>query len=142
MLVEFIPLVENPYKLSYKTAGDSGIDLPAQIDAPFTLDIGGRAMIPTGYKCKLAPGYEGQIRSRSGLALNHGIIVLNAPGTVDNAYSGSINVILYNCSNKMYTINPGDRIAQFIVASIVREWAYDEVTPVERGIGGFGSTGV
>jgi dUTP pyrophosphatase len=99
-------------------------------------------MIPTGYKCKLAPGYEGQIRSRSGLALNHGIIVLNAPGTVDNAYSGSINVILYNCSNKMYTINPGDRIAQFIVASIVREWAYDEVTPVERGIGGFGSTGV
>ena len=141
MLVEFIPIVENSYPLSYKTAGDSGIDLPAHIDAPFTLDIGGRAMIPTGYKCKLAPGYEGQIRSRSGLALKEGIIVLNAPGTVDNGYCGPVNVILYNCSNKLYTSNPGDRIAQFVVALVSHESAYDELAPIERGEGGFGSTG-
>ena len=127
----------------YATEKSAGMDLKANITEPITLGPLDRAMIPTGLFIALPDGTEAQIRPRSGLAAKHGISVLNAPGTVDADYRGEIKVILVNLSNEPFTINPGERIAQMVVARYEKvEW--NEVKTLDetnRGEGGFGSTG-
>jgi dUTP pyrophosphatase len=143
MLVEFIPLVHNPLPLFYATLLSSGIDLRAYVKSrTLTVYPNQRVIVETGYKCKLDPGFEGQIRSRSGLAANNGVIVLNAPGTIDADYDGPIKVILYNTSPDPFQIQHGDRIAQFVIVPVVREDTYMPLDVIERGTGGLGSTGV
>jgi len=114
------------------------------IDEPFALGPGGRAAVPTGVALALPAGFEGQVRPRSGLALRSGVTVANAPGTIDADYRGEVRVILINLGAEPVTINPGDRIAQLVVGPVAQvEW--DEVTRLpesDRGVGGFGSTGV
>lgn len=131
------------YLPEYATEKSAGMDLKANIDDPITLNPLKRAMIPTGLSIALPDGTEAQIRPRSGLAAKHGISVLNAPGTIDADYRGEIKVILVNLSNEPFTINPGERIAQMVVARYERvEWeAVETLDETERGAGGFGSTG-
>lgn len=131
---------ENPF---YSTEGSSGMDLRANTDAPVVLKPLERHLFPTGIKIALERGYEAQIRPRSGLACKHGITVTNAPGTVDSDYRGEIGVSLVNISNEEYTINPGDRIAQMVIAKYETVEFEDVVVldETERGEGGFGHTG-
>ena len=127
----------------YATANSAGMDLKANINEPITLEPLQRAMVPTGLYIALPEGTEAQIRPRSGLAAKHGITVLNTPGTIDADYRGEIKVILVNLSNEPFIINPGERIAQMVVARYEKvEWdIVDELDTTERGTGGFGSTG-
>ena len=127
----------------YKTPGSSGVDLYANIDAPITLYPLERTIIPNGIWIAMPDGYEAQVRPRSGLALKHGITVLNTPGTVDADYRGQLRTIIVNLSNQPYVINPGDRIAQmvFIKVEHVEFVEVDTLDETERGEGGFGSTG-
>ena len=129
---------------SYETLASAGMDLRACLDQPLTLQPLERAMIKTGLFMELPIGYEAQVRPRSGLAAKKGITVLNSPGTIDADYRGEIAVILVNLSNEAFTISPGERIAQMIVAKHERaEWEeVQELNQTERGAGGFGSTGV
>lgn len=128
----------------YATPGAAGMDLKANTMEPIVLKPLERQMIPTGIHIQLPDGYEAQIRPRSGLAAKYGVTVCNTPGTCDMDYIGEIKVILINLSNENFVINPGDRIAQLVVAKYERvEW--DEVATLdetERGEGGFGSTGL
>lgn len=127
----------------YMTPDAAGLDLYADCDAPVTLPPGGRALIPTGIAIALPPGYEGQVRPRSGLALRHGVTVLNAPGTIDADYRGEIQVLLVNVGQAAVTLERGERIAQLVVAPVTRI-TWNEVARLddsERGAGGFGSTG-
>ena len=128
----------------YASAGSAGMDLHAAIDAPVTLAPGGRALIPSGIAIALPEGYEAQVRPRSGLALKHGITLLNAPGTVDSDYRGEIGVILANIGDAPFEVTRGARIAQLVVATVVRvAWRPVEALPESgRGAGGFGSTGL
>lgn len=128
---------------AYATEKSAGMDLKANIDEPLTLGPLERAMVPTGLYMALPDGTEAQVRPRSGLAAKHGISVLNAPGTVDADYRGEVKVILVNLSNDPFIINPGERIAQLVVAKYEKvEWEEVEVLDeTERGTGGFGSTG-
>lgn len=127
----------------YATPLSAGMDLRANLDAPLTLQPGQRLLVPTGLFIALPEGYEAQIRPRSGLALKHGITVLNSPGTIDADYRGEINIILANLSDKPFTIEDGERIAQMVVARHDRvEWIEtDSLDETERGSGGFGHTG-
>ena len=127
----------------YQTPLSAGLDIRANLDESVTLRPLERAMIPTGLFVELPEGYEMQIRPRSGLAAKHGITVLNSPGTIDADYRGEIKVILVNLSNSPFTIEPGERIAQMIVARYEQvEWqAVESLSETERGAGGFGSTG-
>ncbi|MBQ6690011.1 MAG: dUTP diphosphatase [Bacteroidales bacterium] len=129
---------------AYATEKSAGMDLKADIKEPVTLNPLERAMIPTGIFISLPDGTEAQVRPRSGLAAKHGISVLNAPGTIDADYRGEVKVILVNLSNQPFVVNPGERIAQMVVARYEKvEW--DEVEALDdtdRGAGGFGSTGV
>lgn len=127
----------------YATPLSAGMDLRANLDAPLTLQPGQRILVPTGLFIALPEGYEAQIRPRSGLALKHGITVLNSPGTIDADYRGEINIILANLSDKPFTIEDGERIAQMVVARHDRvEWIEtDSLDETERGSGGFGHTG-
>ena len=127
----------------YQTPLSAGLDIRANLDESVTLRPLERAMIPTGLFVELPEGCEMQIRPRSGLAAKHGITVLNSPGTIDADYRGEIKVILVNLSNKPFTIESGERIAQMIVARYEQiEWQSVEVLgETERGAGGFGSTG-
>ncbi|MBQ5737059.1 MAG: dUTP diphosphatase [Alistipes sp.] len=127
----------------YATERSAGMDIKANIEAPIALQPLQRAMVPTGLYIALPEGTEAQIRPRSGLAAKHGITVLNTPGTIDADYRGEIKVILVNLSNEEFTINPGERIAQMVVARYEKvEWDSVEVLDeTERGAGGFGSTG-
>lgn len=127
----------------YATERSAGMDIKANIEEPITLQPLQRAMIPTGLYIALPEGTEAQIRPRSGLAAKHGITVLNTPGTIDADYRGEIKVILVNLSNEDFVINPGERIAQMVVARYEKvEWDSVEVLDdTERGAGGFGSTG-
>ena len=128
---------------SYATELSAGLDLKASISEPVTLAPLGRALIPTGLYIELPQGTEAQIRPRSGLAAKSGITVLNAPGTIDADYRGEIKVILVNLSDKEFVVNPGERIAQMVVARYEKiEWEEtDSLEDTERGAGGFGSTG-
>ena len=127
----------------YATECSAGMDIKANIEEPITLQPLQRAMVPTGLYIALPEGTEAQIRPRSGLAAKHGITVLNTPGTIDADYRGEIKVILVNLSNEDFVINPGERIAQMVVARYEQvEWdAVEVLDDTERGAGGFGSTG-
>ena len=127
----------------YATERSAGMDIKANIETPIALQPLQRAMVPTGLYIALPEGTEAQIRPRRGLAAKHGITVLNTPGTIDADYRGEIKVILVNLSNEEFTINPGERIAQMVVARYEKvEWDSVEVLDeTERGAGGFGSTG-
>ena len=128
----------------YATEQSAGMDLRANIDAPVTLEPLQRALIPTGLFMALPKGYEAQVRPRSGLAIKHGIGVLNAPGTIDADYRGEIKVILVNLSAEPFTINDGDRIAQMVIAlhETIAWQPATELSETERGAGGFGHSGV
>ena len=136
---------QSPYPLpSYATALSAGMDLRAHLSEPVVLRPLERAMIPTGLFIALPAGYEAQVRPRSGLAAKKGISVLNAPGTIDADYRGEIRVILVNLSQDDFTVEPGERIAQMVIARHERvDWeAVEVLDETERGAGGFGSTGV
>ena len=127
----------------YATIMSAGMDLKANITEPVVLDTLERAMVPTGLYIELPDGYEAQVRPRSGLAAKFGVTVANAPGTIDADYRGEIKVILINLSKEKFVVNPGERIAQMVIAKYEKiEWReVDELGASERGEGGFGSTG-
>jgi len=128
---------------AYATAGSSGMDIRASLDAPKSLLPFERALIPTGIFIELPQGYEVQVRPRSGLAIRQGITCLNTPGTIDADYRGEIKIILINLSQEEQVINPGDRIAQMVVQKVEKvEWKLvQELETSERNAGGFGHTG-
>ncbi|MGE4480709.1 dUTP diphosphatase [Acidocella sp.] len=127
----------------YATAGAAGMDLLAAVRAPVTIEPGQRALIPTGFCIALPDGYELQMRPRSGLALKNGITLPNAPGTIDEDYRGEIGVIILNTGDTAFEVTRGMRIAQVVLAPVVRAaWEeVDDLTETPRGTGGFGSTG-
>ena len=129
---------------AYATPQSAGMDLRANIEAPITLHPMERRLIPTGLHVALPEGYEAQVRPRSGLALKHGLTVLNSPGTIDADYRGEIGVLLINLSQEDFIINDGERIAQMVIAR--HEQAdfviVEELDQTERGEGGYGHTGV
>jgi len=126
------------------SAGSSGVDLRAALDAEVVLRPGERLLVPTGLAIEIPPGWEGQVRPRSGLALRHGIGMVNAPGTIDSDYRGEVGVLLINLGAEPFTLRRGDRIAQLVIARVESvEWEEAEaLDDSERGEGGFGSTGV
>jgi dUTP pyrophosphatase len=128
---------------SYQTEGASGMDLMADLEAPFTLAPGTRAAVPTGFAFEIPPGYEGQVRPRSGLAFRSGVSVINAPGTIDSDYRGELKVLLVNLSEETVEIQPGDRIAQLVITPVVHATLQEtaELADTRRGPGGFGHTG-
>jgi dUTP pyrophosphatase len=128
----------------YETEASAGMDLRAQLTEAVTLNPLGRTIIKTGLFIELPIGYEAQVRPRSGLAAKKGITVLNSPGTIDADYRGEIGVILVNLSNEDFIVENGERIAQLVISKHVRaQWEKVEVhEETERGVGGFGSTGV
>ena len=128
---------------SATTAGSAGVDLRAAISEPLRIRPGERCLVPTGFRIALPPGFEAQVRPRSGLALRNGILIPNAPGTIDSDYRGEIQVILMNAGDADFEVQRGDRIAQLVVAPVVRaEWVeVDALGETERGAGGFGHTG-
>ena len=140
-----VPIInESPYDLpSFATVNSAGVDLRANSENPITLGPLERTIIGTGLKMALPEGFEAQVRPRSGLAAKHGLSVLNAPGTIDADYRGEIGVILVNLSNEPFTIQPGERIAQLVIAKYEQvRWKLEEtLDTTERGAGGFGSTG-
>ena len=127
----------------YMTAHAAGLDLSAALDEPIELAIGGRAAIPTGLAIKLPEGYEAQVRPRSGLARDHGVTLINAPGTIDCDYTGALIILVINHGDRPVRIEHGQRIAQLIVAPVVQAELVEvaELPATERGSGGFGSTG-
>ncbi len=128
----------------YATSGSAGMDIVAAINESVLIKSGAVALIPTSLAIALEPGYECQVRSRSGLAIKNGIFALNAPGTIDSDYRGEIKIILANFGKEDFVINRGDRIAQLVVAQYEKvSWMLVDTLPgTERGSGGFGSTGV
>lgn len=128
----------------YATPLSAGMDLKANIKEPVTLEPLERTMVPTGLYIELPAGYEAQVRPRSGLAAKKGVTVINAPGTIDADYRGEVCVLLVNLSKEPFVINPGERIAQMVVARHENvEWVeVEDLSESERGAGGFGSTGI
>jgi len=128
---------------AYATPGSAGCDLRAAIAESLTLLPGGRTLVPTGVAVAIPVGYEGQVRMRSGLAIRHGLCLLNGPGTIDSDYRGEIQIILANLGTEPVTISRGERIAQLVIAPVTRaRWeAVDELPGTPRDSGGFGSTG-
>ena len=128
---------------SYQTDGSAGLDLAAALEAPITLAPGERRLIPTGLALDIPPGYEGQVRPRSGLALKHGIGMVNAPGTIDSDYRGPVGVLLVNHGQEPFVIDPLARIGQLVVARVERAEIelLEALDGTARGAGGFGSTG-
>jgi len=141
VLLQRLPHAEGLPLPAYATEGAAGMDLLAARD--MTLPAGGRALVPTGLCIAIPEGFEMQVRPRSGLALKHGVTVLNAPGTVDSDYRGEVGVILLNSGTEPFSITRGERIAQAVFAPVTRAvWEEVVVLPeTQRGIGGFGSTG-
>lgn len=143
ILVERLPHAAGLPLPAYATEAAAGMDLLAAVAAPVMILPGGRALIPTGLRVALPEGHEWQIRPRSGLALKHGVMVANTPGTVDEDYRGEVGVILLNLGSDAFTVERGMRIAQAVLAPVTRA-AFQEVAalpPTRRGTGGFGSTG-
>ncbi len=129
---------------AYATSQSAGMDLRANIESPITLHPMERTLVPTGIRIELPEGYEAQVRPRSGLALKHGITVLNTPGTIDSDYRGELKVLLVNLSNDDFVVNAGERVAQMVIARHeTATWEEVEVLDeTERGEGGYGHTGV
>jgi dUTP pyrophosphatase len=128
---------------SYATAGAAGLDICAAVERDIVILAGDRAFVPTGFSYAIPEGFEGQVRPRSGLALRHGLMLPNAPGTIDSDYRGELGVILINMGKEPVRISRGDRIAQLVIAPVTRVELTEvtEVNTTERGAGGFGSTG-
>ena len=128
----------------YQTAGSAGADVRAHIEEAVVLSPGQRRLIPTGLRLQIPPGYEAQVRPRSGLALRHGVTMVNAPGTVDSDYRGEVGVLLINLGSEDFTVEPGDRVAQLVFAPVTRAQFLiaSQLDESVRGQGGFGSTGV
>jgi dUTP pyrophosphatase len=128
---------------AYHSAGAAGLDLLAAVAAPVVLRPGRRALVPTGLILQLPAGFEAQVRPRSGLALKHGLTVLNSPGTIDSDYRGEVQVLLINLGARPFIIARGERIAQLVIARHERAQLAESATtlPTSRGTGGFGSTG-
>jgi dUTP pyrophosphatase len=127
----------------YMSAGAAGLDLASAADEAITLAPGGRAVVPTGLAFAIPQGFEGQVRPRSGLARKHGVTLTNAPGTIDSDYRGEVQVLLINLGDAPHVIQPGDRIAQLVIAPVV-EAELEEAESLDetkRGDGGFGHTG-
>jgi dUTP pyrophosphatase len=143
--VRLLPHGEGLSLPAYQTAHAAGLDLLAAVpeESPVVLAPGKHAMIPTGLTIALPEGYEAQVRPRSGLAAKHGLTVLNAPGTVDADYRGEISVLLINHGAAPFTIRRGERIAQMVIAAVIRAELrlVDSLAETQRGSGGFGSTG-
>jgi len=144
-----IPIVTLPHFQglalpAYATAGAAGMDLQAAIDSPMVVAPGARVLVPTGVQIAVPSGYEAQVRPRSGLALKNGVTCLNTPGTIDSDYRGEIKVILANLGSEPLTIERGMRIAQLVIAPVVQaSWhIVKSLDETQRGVGGFGSTGV
>lgn len=134
----------SPWPLpAYATAGAAGMDVQANLSEPQLIQPGARVLIPTGIHIELPPGFEAQLRPRSGLAFRHGITLPNSPATIDSDYRGEIKVALINLSQEPFTVSPGDRIAQMVVARYEQvQWvAVEQLDDTHRGSGGFGSTG-
>lgn len=130
----------------YADEGSSGADVFARIDKDITIPPGGRELVPAGIVLELPEGYEVQVRPRSGMAIKHGITVLNTPGTVDSSYRGEVGVILINHSDEPFVVTPGLRIAQIVCAKVVKMAFFgmesvEDLSETERGSGGFGHTG-
>ena len=140
----FTKLKEGALLPEYETSGSAGADLRALIEDPIILKPMQRCLIPTGLSVELPKGIELQVRPRSGLALKHGITVLNTPGTVDSDYRGELAVLLINLGNEDFKIENGDRIAQAVIAQAIQAdfVQKDELSNTERGAGGYGSTGI
>ena len=128
---------------AYQTAGAAGLDLVADLTEPIRLAPGERRAVPTGLAVEIPPGYEGQVRPRSGLALRHGLTLLNTPGTIDADYRGEIQVLMINLGQEAVEIRRGERIAQLVVAPVCRATLHevDTLAATSRGTGGFGHTG-
>jgi dUTP pyrophosphatase len=143
VLLHVLPHGEGLELPSYATAGAAGCDLRAAIAETLTVLPGGRTLLPTGLAVAIPEGYEGQVRMRSGLAVRHGLALLNAPGTIDSDYRGEIRVVLANLGAEPVTIARGERIAQLVIAPVARARfrRVDELPLTSRSDGGFGSTG-
>lgn len=141
-ILKFMKLDERAVIPTYQTAGAAGMDLVAI--KHHRISLMERVAVDTGLAIALKPGWEAQVRPRSGLAIKHGITVLNAPGTIDCDYRGEISVILINLGNKVFEVQPGDRIAQLVIAQApqIHYRVVDVLDQTERGAGGFGSTGI
>lgn len=141
--VKIINNSSNPLP-AYETPSSAGMDVRARLESPVTLKPLQRALIPTGLRIQLPQGYECQVRPRSGLALKHGISLVNTPGTIDADYRGEIGIIVINLSDEPYTITNGERIAQLVIKEYVNvTWEQvDRIDETTRGDGGFGHTGV
>ena len=141
-----IPVINRSHHTlpQYATSQSAGVDLRANLDNPIVIEPLARALVPTGLFIALPAGVEAQVRPRSGLAIKHGITVLNSPGTIDADYRGEICVILVNLSNEPFTVNDGERIAQMVIARHEQaEWQLtDSLDETERGAGGFGHSGI
>lgn len=147
-ILRFLRLADNPDLPlpEYATQGAAGFDFRACVpaDAPVTIPPGGRALISSGFAVAVPPGWELQVRPRSGLAVKHGVTVVNAPGTVDSDYRGTVGICLINHGAEPFTVSRGDRIAQGVVAAAAQATVIEAASldETERGAGGFGSTGV
>ena len=141
--VEILKLRPDAVVPRYMSELAAGLDLVAALDAPVTIDPGHRVAIATGLAFALPAGYEGQIRPRSGLALKHGVTLVNSPGTLDADYRGELRVIVINHGHEPFVVKPGDRIAQLVIAPVTQAELVEvaELSATERGAGGFGSTG-
>jgi dUTP pyrophosphatase len=128
---------------AYQTAGSAGLDLSADVDAPVVIPPGERRLVPTGLAMQLPAGHEGQVRPRSGLALKHGVTVLNAPGTIDEDFTGEVGIVLVNHGKEPFVVERGMRIAQLVVAPVTRvePTLVEALNETARGAGGYGSTG-
>jgi dUTP pyrophosphatase len=144
ILLQRLPQGEGLPIPGYMSEHAAGADLCAAVREQLTLLPGARALVPTGFSIALPPGFEAQVRPRSGLAIRSGVTCLNAPGTIDADYRGEVRVVLANFGNEPFVVRRGDRIAQIVVAPVARASfdLVDELPPTERGVGGFGSTGV
>jgi len=127
----------------YMSAGAAGLDLASAADEPIEIPPGGRVAVPTGLAFEIPPGFEGQVRPRSGLARKFGITLPNAPGTIDSDYRGEVQVLLANLGGEAFVVNPGDRVAQLVIAPVVQVELEEAASLAEsvRGAGGFGHTG-
>ncbi len=128
---------------AYQTSGSAGLDLHAAVDEPVVVEPGQIRLIPTGLFIEIPPGYEGQVRARSGLALKHGLMLPNAPGTIDSDYRGELSVIVANCGQAAYSITRGMRFAQLVISKVERValQVAAELSATQRSSGGFGHTG-
>ncbi|CAN5160010.1 dUTP diphosphatase [soil metagenome] len=143
--IQRLPHAEGLALPAYQSAHAAGLDLLAAVpeDKPLTMQPGQRALVPTGLMIAVPPGHEAQVRPRSGLALKHGVTVLNSPGTVDADYRGEVSVLLINHGDEPFTIRRGERIAQLVIAAVTQAnlVVVASLSSTDRGSGGFGSTG-